>query len=578
METTKKDIKYIEYNLVPVVKAYYGYNILDSFLDILNQYKYDKIFFITEKFIYNLHGKDFIANLEAHNINHEVLLIENTEKDKTFRNVDFICNYLINHKISKDSIIIGFGGGVIGNISGLAAGLIYRGVSYIEIPTTFMGLTDSSLSHKQAVNGDSGKNQIGRYYAPLFIWSDIKYIETEGVRNIKAAIVEGIKNTLIQDKELLEELIFSIIGKKSFDKDELLYLFETIAQSKNRILAVDPTEKAYCIILEYGHTFGHAIEFLTSGKIIHGEAVAIGMCVAAEISFQLGKISKEDVDLHYRILGDLIFRNNKAVKKIKNLTTDAIMQAIQSDNKRTSAGIKYVILDAIGTCAKENGEWQIQVDKELVVSCMKKAFHRILTFEAQEVTEQAIAAYINKKLGTVEAVLDYYFSDKADKKLFQDSYIAHTGIYMGDYEDECFIEEIKAYLENIKGKRISNLEYGPTYISPKYYGTPGWWFSFHLLSDNSEVELFTCRNYGRWSEYSLEKKITLMSHYAIGVKTKENFYKIYDALKENENFEAFVMTDNDVVGHTYAHFKNKETLDVLEIIFTSQKKGSHGNY
>lgn len=569
METTKKDLKYIEYNLVPVVKAYYGYDILDSFLDVLNQYKYDKIFFISEEFIYNLHGKDFVANLEAHNVNHEVLLIGCTEKDKTFKNVDFICNYLINHKISKDSIVISFGGGVVGNISGLVAGLIYRGVSYIEIPTTFMGLTDSSLSHKQAVNGDSGKNQIGRYYAPLFIWSDIKYIETEGVRNIKAAIVEGVKNTLIQDKELLEELTSFIKSKESFNKDELLYLFETITQSKNRILSVDPTEKAYCVILEYGHTFGHAIEFLTSGKIVHGEAVAIGMCVAAEISLRLGKISREDVELHYRIFGDLIFRNNKAVKNIKNLTTGAIMQAIQSDNKRTSAGIKYVILDAIGTCAEEDGGWQIQVDKELVVSCMKEAFHRILTFEAEEVMEQAIATYKNKKLETVEAVLDYYFGDKADKELFQDTYIAHTGIFMGDYEDESFIEEVKTCLENAKDKKIANLEYGPTYISPKYYGTPGWWFSFQLLSDNSDVELFTCRNYGEWSEYSAEKKTTLMSHYAIGVKTKEDFYKIYDALKENDNFEAFVLTENDVVGHTYAHFKNKETLDVLEVIFMS---------
>lgn len=569
METIKKDLKFIEYNLEPSIKAYYGYDILDSFLDVLNQYKYDKIFFISEEFIYNLHGKDFVDNLDAHNVNHEVLLIKCTEKNKTFKNVDFICNYLINHKISKDSVIISFGGGVVGNICGLVAGLIYRGVSYIEIPTTFMGLTDSSLSHKQAVNGDSGKNQIGRYYAPLFIWSDIKYIETESVRNIKAAIVEGIKNTLIQDKGLLEELNSFIKGKKNFDKDDLLYLFEIITQSKNRILAVDPTEKDYCVILEYGHTFGHAIEFLTLGEIVHGEAVAIGMCVAAEISFRLGKISREDVELHYNIFGDLIFKNNKAVKKIKNLTTDAIMQAIQSDNKRTSAGIKYVILEAIGTCAEEDGGWQIQVDKELVVSCMNEAFYKILTFEVEEVLEQAITTYKDKKLETVEAVLDYYFGDKANKELFKDAYIAHTAIYMGDYEDESFIEEVKAYLQNVKDKMIDNLEYGPTYISPKYYGTPGWWFSFHLLSNNSDVELFTCRNYGEWREYSAEKKNTLMSHYAVGVKTKEDFYKIYYTLKENDNLEAFVLTENDVVGHTYAHFKNKETLDVLEVIFIS---------
>lgn len=570
MEDSKRNLKYIEFNLEPIIRAYYGYDILDSFVDVLKQYKYDKIFFISEQFIYDLHGKEFVSNLETHNIAYEILLIGSTEKDKTFKNVDYICNYLINHKISKDSIVISFGGGVVGNISGLVAGLLYRGVHYIEIPTTFMGLTDSSLSHKQAVNGDSGKNQIGRYYAPLFIWSDIKYIETENVRNIKAAIVEGVKNTLIQDKDILNELTGFIKGKKNFNKDELLYLFETITRSKNRILEVDPTEKAYCVILEYGHTFGHAIEFLTTGKIIHGEAVAIGMCVAAEISCQLGKISREDVELHYSIFGDLIFRNNKNVKGIKNLTVHDILKAIQNDNKRTSAGIKYVILDEVGKCSEENGVWQIQVSEDIVVSCIKEAFHRIITFEAEEVIGNAIAKYKNKKIDSIDGVVDYYLGDKVDKSLFQSAYIAHTGIYMGDYEDENFIEELKIYLESIKSKILMNLEYGPTYISPKYYGTPGWWFSFNLLEENSDLELFTCRNYGEWGQYSAEKKNILMSHYAIGLKTEADFYKIYNALKEFNFLEEFVLTQNDVVGHTYAHFKNKETMDVLEIIFMNK--------
>lgn len=380
MEATRKGLSCIEYNLTPAVKAYYGYDILEHFVDVLNQYDYDRIYFISEEFVYNLHGKAFVANLTAHNITHEVLLIKSAEKDKTLKNVDYICNYLIDHKISKDSIVIGFGGGVVGNISGLVAGLIYRGVSYVEVPTTFLGLTDSSLSNKQAVNGNSGKNQIGRYYAPLFIWSDIKYVETEQVRNIKAAIVEGVKNALIQDKGLLEELTSFVSAKNKFSADELLYLFEAITQSKNRILAVDPTEKGYSVILEYGHTFGHAIEFLTSGKIIHSESVAVGMCIAAEIGFRLGKISREAVELHYRIFGDLVFRDNKAIKDINNLTTDAVMQVIESDNKRAGAGIRYVVLDDIGRCAEEDGRRLIHVDNELVTLCIEEAFHRIAAF------------------------------------------------------------------------------------------------------------------------------------------------------------------------------------------------------
>lgn len=377
---TEKKIKSIKYNLNPIITSYYGYDILDSFVDILNQYVYDKVFFISDETIYNLHGRMFVENLNKHGVDNEVLQIKCTEKDKTFRNANYICNYLIDHKISKDSVIISFGGGVAGNIIGLVAGLIYRGVRYIEIPTTFMGLTDGTLSHKQAVNGDSGKNQIGLYYAPLFIWSDIIYVETETTRNIKAAIVEGVKNVLIQDNDYLEKLTSYIKGKNKFNKDDLYYLFELITQSKNRILERDPTERGYSVVLEYGHTFGHAIEFLTLGNIFHGEAVSIGMCIAAEVSNRLGKISKEDVELHYNILSDLIYKNNKNIGLIKNFTADQILTEIESDNKRTKDGIKYVILDKIGKCSDEDGSFLIKINKDIIIKSITAAFDRILAF------------------------------------------------------------------------------------------------------------------------------------------------------------------------------------------------------
>lgn len=573
MNSDNLELKYIEYNLEPVVKAYYGYDILSHFCDILNKYSYDKVFFISEDMIYNLHGVNFVKNLEKNNINHEVLLIKSTEEDKTIKNIDYICNYLIEHKISKDSIIISFGGGVVGNITGLVAGLIYRGIQYIEIPTTFMGLTDSSLSHKQAVNGDSGKNQIGRYYAPLFIWSDIKYIETENPRNIKAAIVEQVKNIFIQDKDLLNEVSSFLEEKKSFDVEALLYLFETITQSKNRILARDPSEKKYSVVLEYGHTFGHAIEFLTKGKIIHGEAVAIGMCIAAEISYSLNKISNDDVNLHYKILGNLIFKNNQSIKLINKLTVDEIMLAIENDNKRTSRGIKYVILDEIGKCAHDDDLWQISVDKNLVMESIEKAFSRILLFDAEQIFKEALDKYNNRKLNTLDEVLAYYFDDAIDLSNFNGTYLDHIGIYAGDYKNEAFIDDFIIYLKQIEseGVRISNLAYGPTYISPQYYGTPGWWISFKLLETGEDIELFFCREYGDWKNYNKIKKEVLMSHYAIGVDSKTRFDTLFCFLKENTDFDVLILTEDKnlgpTYGHTYAHFKNKNTLDIIEIIY-----------
>jgi|GEM_PF-556495 len=563
-------LKYINLNLQDKVRTYYGYDILDHFINVLKEYSFDKVFYITEKTIFDIHGNRFLDNLKENNIEYNMLLIKSTESDKTLSNLEYICNYLIDNKISKDSIVISFGGGVIGNISGLAAGLIYRGVRYIEIPTTFMGQTDSTLSNKQAVNGGSGKNQIGRYYAPLFVWSDLKYITTESPRNIKAAIVEGVKNTLIQDVDLLDELVGFSKDKDEFSVEDLYYLFETITQSKNKILAVDPSERGYGVILEYGHTFGHAIEFITSGKIIHGEAVSIGMCIAAEISYELGKISCDDVKLHYEIFYNLIFKNNSMIELLEDIEIESLLKEIDSDNKRTSSGIKYVILEKIGECANIQGDCQIDIDQVLIVDCIQKAFSKILSFNMEQVWCKTMEEYQRKKEKNISSILDNYFESEFDKSVFDSTYVGHTALYLGDYHTEKFPDQFSKYLESLVGNKLSHYEFGPSYISPKQYGTPGWWYSFKLVDNAQEVELFTCRHFGEWNEYSEDVKKKLMSHYAIGVDSLEKFNKIVEYMNSIMLVEMIIITKNDKVGHTYAHFRNKKNNCVLEIVYSSK--------
>lgn len=372
-----KSINNIDIFLNDKVKVYYGIDILDQFASILMDYNFDKIFFITEQIIYDYHGRVFVDELKKNGIDTQLVLIKSSEKEKSFHNLETLCNHLIENNISKDSIIISFGGGIIGNISGLAANLIYRGIRYIEIPTTFMGQTDSTLSNKQAINGGSGKNQIGSYYAPLFVWSDIKYSCTESPRHIKAAIVEGIKNTLIHDKDLIDMFKNNTYYDLEFNENNLLKLFETIVNSKNKILKSDPSEKKYAIILEYGHTFGHAIEFLTEGKIIHGEAVAMGMCIAAEVSYRIGGLTEEEVNLHYELLKNFIYKNLLDNQILNVISPERIYGAIQKDNKRTSQGVKYVLLATLGECMNPDGDYQVRVSKDIIISSLYKFYSKL---------------------------------------------------------------------------------------------------------------------------------------------------------------------------------------------------------
>ncbi|MFF2910167.1 hypothetical protein [Paenibacillus sp. NPDC057934] len=576
--TTEKKSKYIDFHLQDKVRAYYEYDIADQFADVLNEYSFDKVFFISEQVIFDIHGHEFLKALQKKNVLHKVLLIGSSEKDKSFSNLEFLCNYLIEHQISKDSIIISFGGGVVGNIVGLAAGLIYRGVRYIEIPTTFMGQTDSTLSNKQAINGASGKNQIGRYYAPLFVWSDLKYLETESPRNIKAAIVEGVKNTFIQDIDLLEELASFIKGKTAFSAKDLYYLFETIAESKNKILEKDPSEKGYAVILEYGHTFGHAIEFLTSGEIIHGEAVAIGMCIAAEISFRLGKLRYEDVKLHYEILYHLIFKDNPVLSLLNGINAESILKCIECDNKRTSSGVKYVILERMGECCNIQGDCQIPVEKSVVVASIEEAFSKIKNSLVQQVWRTAMEEYRNKKEKDTDSILNEYFEGEYDKQIFDSTSLGHIALYLGDYHTEEFNDQLRDYLESIVHYELSGFDYGPSYIAPKQYGTPGWWYSLRLLEDNQELELFTCRSIGEWNKYSEEVKKSLMSHYAVAIDTLEQFDSIVEYMLTQQSIEMIMMTRGDRLGHTYAHFHNLNNNLVLEIIHSTSMHEKAAEY
>lgn len=360
----KTQMIHFKTNLVPDPTFYFGNRIIDQLPRLLNEYPHDRIYLVTTKSLSDMYGEEISDILSQSSIAHEVVVINDGEDQKTFQNLEYLCETLVEKNISKGSIILGFGGGCLTNIAGLAAGLIFRGVRYVEMPTTLMGITDSTLSNKQAVNGKHGKNQFGMYYAPVFIFGDTKYLVTEPILSKKSAIVEGIKNGLISDSSLLDYFEAKLKHRVDmYNEAEIHELALKIIQSKLKILERDPSEKAYAMTLEYGHTFGHAMEFLTKGKVPHGAAVAKGMCIAAELSYFLGIIPRTLVDRHYHILGELLGLDLTIPPE---LSVEAIMHAILSDNKKVASGIKYVLLKDIGECLNPDGDFQVYVKPEIV--------------------------------------------------------------------------------------------------------------------------------------------------------------------------------------------------------------------
>ncbi|RPI85256.1 MAG: 3-dehydroquinate synthase [Planctomycetaceae bacterium] len=326
----------------------------------------DRCFLVTSRTLFDLFGRQLAGVLRDSRIRTTVLLVEDGEVHKSWKALRRLGDRLVNAGATKDSILLAFGGGMIGNLVGLAAALLYRGTRFVEIPTTIMALTDSTLSNKQAINGRQGKNLFGVYHAPLFVWGDVRFARSEPVRQQRGGVVEGIKNILISGR-CAGDAQPILDAWKTGDVPRLVRL---LIDSKLPILRADPTERNSAVALEYGHTFGHAIEWLANGEVFHGEAVSIGMCLAAELCHSLGAMSDQFLEDHY----DLLERKLSApVRLPASLAPQAVLQVMHRDNKRSGKGLGYLLLADYGRFVNPEGDLQTRVDEELVLKVLDRA-------------------------------------------------------------------------------------------------------------------------------------------------------------------------------------------------------------
>ncbi|WDV44738.1 3-dehydroquinate synthase [Clostridiaceae bacterium M8S5] len=293
---------------------------------------------------------------------------------KTISNVDTLICELLEIGVDRSSCLVAIGGGVLGNFVGLTASLLFRGIKLVHIPTTTIAAADSVLSLKQAVNSKFGKNLIGTFYKPEIVITEFTFFSTLSTRDYKSGIVELVKNLLVIIPEEIESFIKLTKNGLLYNYEELELIIELSIRAKTKVLKKDMTERKDGLVLEYGHTVGHAVEFLSNGKFKHGECVAYGMLVNAEISSALGKISEDEVAMHYKLLEQIDVV--KQIYKIKEYPINKIMQLIENDNKRgyivNNELIPIVLLDKLGKSSQTNGYNLTFVSKEDIVNSICK--------------------------------------------------------------------------------------------------------------------------------------------------------------------------------------------------------------
>ncbi len=289
---------------------------------------------------------DKITNaLDQANIRHDLVILDDGEKFKTIDSVLTIVETLLNHRHDRKSTVIALGGGVVGDIAGFAASIYQRGIHFIQIPTTLLSQVDSSVGGKTGVNHPLGKNMIGAFYQPQCVIVDTSTLTTLTTRELSAGLAEVIKYGLIYDAtffDWIEQHAEALMkGKNEF----LALAILTSCRIKAEIVAQDERESGIRAILNLGHTFGHAIETkMGYGNWLHGEAVAAGMVMAADLSLRHGWIKQEVKKRTVALLG----KCSLPVMAPRNMSTGDYMDIMSIDKKAVNGTIKFVLLKALG--------------------------------------------------------------------------------------------------------------------------------------------------------------------------------------------------------------------------------------
>ena len=298
-----------------------------------------------------------------------LLICPSGEPAKTLTTLEALAADALGAGVTRRSCVIALGGGLVGNVAGLLATLLFRGIRLVHLPTTLLAMSDSVLSLKQAVNSRLGKNHLGAFYAPQFVWADLAYLDTLPIVEIHAALCELIKNVLAICPERYDEVAALLRPSGSYTDDEFLRIIELSLDAKGAVMRHDAHEKEDALVLEYGHTVGHALELLAHGALPHGFGVGLGMLVAARISAMLGMLSRTDEAAHY----ELLRRNGAPTTIPATYALDDLAAVIALDNKRgylpAVAGMRdMVLLERLGAPHRTNGSVLTPVPTAVVLA------------------------------------------------------------------------------------------------------------------------------------------------------------------------------------------------------------------
>lgn len=287
-------------------------------------------------------------------------ILPDGERYKNIEHLNLIFDALLREGFNRDCTVLALGGGVIGDMAGFAAASFQRGVDFVQVPTTLLSQVDSSVGGKTGINHPLGKNMIGAFKQPTVVFADMTQLKTLPPRELSAGLAEVIKYALLGDIEFLDWLEQHMDELVAGDEIMLAKAVYRSCEHKARIVANDEKEHGERALLNLGHTFGHAIEsYLGYGTWLHGEAIAVGMVMAADLSYQMGLISQADLERTQKI-----FQRAQLPIKCPKIPLEDFLSYMSHDKKVLDGSIRLILLKKLG---------QAFITKTFDINMMKKA-------------------------------------------------------------------------------------------------------------------------------------------------------------------------------------------------------------
>lgn len=276
--------------------------------------------------------------------------------------------------VDRKGIVLALGGGVVGDLAGFVASTYMRGILYIQLPTTTLAMLDSAIGGKTGINSSCGKNLIGTFHQPRAVYADIDTLTSLPDAEFRGGLTEAVKMCITSDEEsfrVIEKKLDAVLAKDTRALEEVI---TRAVRIKARVVAFDERENGERMILNFGHTIGHALEKLSKYTISHGEAVAAGIVVETKLAYILGRVSAEDVHAIHKSLERL---GLKTLRVIRKFAPKAVVQATTNDKKSVGGHARYVIVTSIGEVSRKSGHCVEYVGEKEVEQALEESAKKV---------------------------------------------------------------------------------------------------------------------------------------------------------------------------------------------------------